>query len=352
MMTLISVSHSQRCNVGSTRNVSHQERRRTGDRLQLLLLPMSSASVVVLMVALVLLLPQLQPSSSAYPTVTALSATSTSTMGGGAGGSRIPPSSTPTTTVSSLSTTITTTTTSCPSYSQPVCVYHDVTVPTSMKGQPPRQCINVEDLTPTIQLLLKESKLQYGTVSIVSRHTTTAITINERESRLAQDMASYFLQLVPPDARSVAAAVPSTSTTASPIDNDLITDSGVGGGSGLNKETLQSGGIGSGSNSGTVGGTGIRYKHNDIHLRPDSEEEAQRCIDNGWDISNPTILQAWRDQEPINAHSHLLSMLLGSSESIPVVQGRMVIGQWQSILLIDLDGPRERTVGIHFMGYQ
>ena len=68
-------------------------------------------------------------------------------------------------------------------------------------------------------------------------------------------------------------------------------------------------------------------------------------------IDDETELQKWRDQEPINAHSHLLSMLVGSSESIPVVDGNMVIGQWQSVLLVDLDGPRDRTVGIQFLGY-
>jgi thiamine phosphate synthase YjbQ (UPF0047 family) len=44
-------------------------------------------------------------------------------------------------------------------------------------------------------------------------------------------------------------------------------------------------------------------------------------------------------------------MMLGSSEAIPVVDGEMVIGQWQSVLMVDLDGPRERTVGIQLMGY-
>ncbi len=45
-------------------------------------------------------------------------------------------------------------------------------------------------------------------------------------------------------------------------------------------------------------------------------------------------------------------MVLGSSECIPVVDGSMVIGQWQSILLVDLDEPRDRTVGVQFLGYQ
>lgn len=92
--------------------------------------------------------------------------------------------------------------------------------------------------------------------------------------------------------------------------------------------------------------------HNDIDRRPDGEEEAQRCRENGWDIDDPEILQKWRDQEPINAHSHLISMMLGSSECIPVVDGDMVIGQWQSILMVDLDGPRVRTVGVQLMGYE
>ena len=163
---------------------------------------------------------------------------------------------------------------------KPVCSYFEVKIPTSQEG-PPRQAISVEDLTPTIKSLLTDSRMQNGSINVISRHTTTALTINERESRLAQDMEKYFLSLAPPDERSSA---------------DFAQD-------------------------------GTRYFHNDIGARPDSKEEAQRCRDNGWDIDNPDELQKWRDQEPINAHSHLLSMLLGSSESIPVVDGEMVIGQ-------------------------
>ena len=141
---------------------------------------------------------------------------------------------------------------------------------------------------------------------MISRHTTTAVAINERESRLARDMERYFLDLAPPDERSSA-------------------DAARG---------------------------GIRYLHNNIDERPDSAEEAQRCRENGWGIDDSERLRAWRDQEPINAHSHLLSVLLGSSESIPVVDKDMVIGQWRSVLLVDLDGPRDRTVGVQFLGYE
>ena len=44
-------------------------------------------------------------------------------------------------------------------------------------------------------------------------------------------------------------------------------------------------------------------------------------------------------------------MLLGSSETIPVVAGAVVLGQWQSVMLVDLDGPRDRVVGIQALGF-
>lgn len=61
-------------------------------------------------------------------------------------------------------------------------------------------------------------------------------------------------------------------------------------------------------------------------------------------------LEEWRAQEPENAHAHLLAMLTGSSESIPVVDGQLMLGTWQSVLLLDLDGPRTRKVALQFSG--
>ena len=43
-----------------------------------------------------------------------------------------------------------------------------------------------------------------------------------------------------------------------------------------------------------------------------------------------------------NAHSHLLGLFMNSSETIPVAGGELVLGGWQSIFFIELDGPRER----------
>ena len=48
--------------------------------------------------------------------------------------------------------------------------------------------------------------------------------------------------------------------------------------------------------------------------------------------------------EPENGHAHLKKLLLGSSETIPIENGELQLGQWQTIMLAEFDGPKERTV--------
>ena len=49
-----------------------------------------------------------------------------------------------------------------------------------------------------------------------------------------------------------------------------------------------------------------------------------------------------------NGHAHLRAALVGPSESIPVVGGRLTLGTWQQIVLVDFDDrPRERQVTVH-----
>ncbi len=45
-----------------------------------------------------------------------------------------------------------------------------------------------------------------------------------------------------------------------------------------------------------------------------------------------------------NAAAHIKATILGPSETLPVKSGRLRLGTWQSILLVELDGPRERTL--------
>ena len=51
-----------------------------------------------------------------------------------------------------------------------------------------------------------------------------------------------------------------------------------------------------------------------------------------------------------NAKSHLKSFLLSSSETIPISNGKLDLGTWQSVFFIELDGPRKnRTVNLTFI---
>jgi secondary thiamine-phosphate synthase enzyme len=53
----------------------------------------------------------------------------------------------------------------------------------------------------------------------------------------------------------------------------------------------------------------------------------------------------WRhDRVDGNAAAHIQAAMLGPSETIPVRQGRLVLGTWQAIMLVELDGPRDRRI--------
>jgi secondary thiamine-phosphate synthase enzyme len=51
-----------------------------------------------------------------------------------------------------------------------------------------------------------------------------------------------------------------------------------------------------------------------------------------------------------NAHSHLRASLLGPSETIPLVDGRLVLGTWQQLVVIELDDrPRRREIHVQVL---
>ena len=129
--------------------------------------------------------------------------------------------------------------------------------------------IHLHDISGQVGEIIKNSGITNGFVTVNSMHTTTALTINEFESRLMDDVRLFLHQLVPSSAK---------------------------------------------------------YLHNDIHLRDCPQDE------------------------PENAHSHIASMLLGNTESIILKDGVMQLGKWQSIILVEMDGPRERTVGCQVLG--
>ena len=53
----------------------------------------------------------------------------------------------------------------------------------------------------------------------------------------------------------------------------------------------------------------------------------------------------WRhDRVDNNAAAHIKSAILGPGETIPVRDGKLLLGTWQAIMLVELDGPRDRRV--------
>ncbi len=69
-----------------------------------------------------------------------------------------------------------------------------------------------------------------------------------------------------------------------------------------------------------------KYKHNDLHLRQNIPAD-----------------------EPRNAHAHLQALLLGNSISLPIVNGILDLGKYQDIILVELDGPKQRDVTLNLI---
>lgn len=68
------------------------------------------------------------------------------------------------------------------------------------------------------------------------------------------------------------------------------------------------------------------WKHNDLELRPNIPAD-----------------------EPRNAHAHLQALLLGNQVVVPVSNGQPVLGRYQDVLLVELDGPRQRQVALQWL---
>lgn len=134
-----------------------------------------------------------------------------------------------------------------------------------------REALQFIDLTDRIAERVHASGIWNGTVNVQTRHTTTAIVINENEPLLLEDMK-----------RTLEAAAPRSAG----------------------------------------------YEHDDMARR-----------------AGPLP-----PDEPVNGHSHCKAMFLRASETINIVEGRLDLGQWQSIFLLELCSGRERTVSLMMMG--
>jgi secondary thiamine-phosphate synthase enzyme len=132
--------------------------------------------------------------------------------------------------------------------------------------------IQLLDVTDDIAAAVRSTGVVDGIVTIVSRHTTMAIRIQEAEPLLIEDLLNFLRRLAP---------------------------------------------------------SNVHYQHNDFRIRT----------------------HHMHDDESPNGHSHCLQFLLGTSETVPVVDGQLALGEWQRIFLVELDGPRaKREVLIQTVG--
>jgi secondary thiamine-phosphate synthase enzyme len=123
--------------------------------------------------------------------------------------------------------------------------------------------IQFVDITDDVLELVRVTGLRDGLVNVFSRHTTAAVSIQEAEPLLLEDLREFLERSAPAQAH---------------------------------------------------------YRHNDFRVR--------------------TVHM--HDDESPNGHAHCLQLLLGTSQSIPVAAGELLLGTWQRIFLVELDGPRPR----------
>jgi secondary thiamine-phosphate synthase enzyme len=126
------------------------------------------------------------------------------------------------------------------------------------------------DLTELVAERVRRSGVGHGLVCVQTRHTTTAVVVNENEPLLIEDAKRMLERLVPQDAL---------------------------------------------------------YGHNELHRRRDPAPD-----------------------ESANGDAHCRALLLGSSETLAVADGALQLGRWQRVFLVELDGPRRRTVCVVVMG--
>src|SRR5262249_61193545 len=74
----------------------------------------------------------------------------------------------------------------------------------------------------------------------------------------------------------------------------------------------------------------------------------RRVVQEDWPYKHNS--PEFSDCDRKNAASHLRSMLFSNSVVLPVSDGELVLGEFQSVILAEMDGPRERSVKIQFLG--
>ena len=150
--------------------------------------------------------------------------------------------------------------------------------------------VSMVDITARVADAVAQSGCKEGTVTVLAKHSTVGVMLNEFEERFVSDARQWLQRVVPP-------AYP--------------------------------------------------WLHNDVDFR--AGPPGYPGGDEAW--------RAMRMQEPPNAHSHIIQFVVGTIEAIPIHEGKMTIGTFQNIIVVDADGPsgslgspKSRTICVQVQG--
>jgi secondary thiamine-phosphate synthase enzyme len=95
----------------------------------------------------------------------------------------------------------------------------------------------------------------------------------------------------------------------------------------------------------------IRINENEPALLEDMERMLEQIAPSQADYQHNDLAHAFSTNgERPNGHSHCQHLLLGASESVPVIEGRLIVGEWQRIFFIELDHGRDREFVVQLVG--
>ena len=161
------------------------------------------------------------------------------------------------------------------------CLHGQVEINTTDGQQVVDITQNILDALESWQPMAKD-----GILTVSSMHTTCAVVVNENECYLKEDILDYVNHVVPKD-----------------------------------------------------GPHGKGYGHNMLEKRPATERDREAIVRNNY--GGFSSVEEFMSQEPVNAHAHIQSMLLGNAVTVGVEDASLRLGSWQSIMFVELDGPRE-----------
>ena len=97
---------------------------------------------------------------------------------------------------------------------------------------------------------------------------------------------------------------------------------------------------------------GIAINENESLLLQDFQRLLYRLvpIDERYSHDLFELKRTARSDGRSNGHSHCKNLLIGASEIVPVEDGKMLLGEHQSIFLVEMDGARKRKVVVQVIG--